>query len=826
MARKKKFMFLAGTFRNSANALSGFARKMLERGHEVLVVGPEKHREAAVRNRLPFEPAGSDLTADPQVARDLGNLRYGDGDAPGDNDAFNRELVGNHLPRHAENLVGRLDEIVERFGPDAIFHDVTVPGWIAERYGVSGAPVDSGMGPVIARLHTDVMGPAINRIRAELGLPEEPASSGRLLTPDPGILFGGSDNVQGFQPPPGRSRGAVPPGAYQTDGLKAYVSLGPAEWRGSKFDAAVLRATELAVRSLERFGIDSVVAVGPGEASRYRHLAGDHVLIEEIADQLACMEKADFAILDGGYGGILNALSSKGKGRDPVPVLYVPQHGDQVLRAKELDRRGLGLTVDPNNCSPSEFTEKVQQIIDERAELAEASRVLQAGLDGHLTVDEVADSFVGPVQAPEGTAPTLPPEGAGPVVIQARVVESSYGNEGARDDGESTGSGSRSSTLELEAGADAEADRSAEAGTADADGSAGADSDAGSSDADRSEATAADAGPSDAAAVGSEAPAATAEVEVEPAAVPSDSEGPTELGTMPEEQPVEAEPSPAGQPAEPTPADPEPGSEPIAPPADPEPTPEREPVDGPADVEPAPEEQPVEAEPSPAGQPAEPTPADPEPGSEPIAPPADPEPTPEHEPVDGPADVEEQPVEAEPSPAGQPAEPTPADPEPAEPTAADPEPVAPPADSEPTPEREPVDGPADVERTPEEQPVEPEPTPEGQPIEPTPADPEPGSDPVAPPADPEATPEREPVDGPADVERTPEEQPVEPEPTPEGQPIEPTPADPEPGSEPVAPPADPEPTPEREPVDQPVVPEPVAPPEEDEEENGPFGFAF
>ncbi len=868
------------------NSLSGPIKHLEARGYRVIVAAPPKMQAAAEGYGFHYERAGSDWSEDRETLRRIADARFGVDGNPGSNDAFNELLFGEVLPEQAAAMAADIQRIAQRYGtPEFLLHDVSIPGLLGDLLGVQAIPVDNGLGPLIGELHP-IMREKLNEIRASLGLPPEavnkPSDWRPLVTPmDPGLFFGGRDDIQGVQPAIGTpKRQGLPPGyePANPEWKNVYVMLGSTGWKSEevRFRDGIREANILALKRLSQMNVNVIASVGPGNEEFYRQYAGENTELVGYTDQPACLEWADVFVGHGGFGGVRELIKTE------TPTLFLPQFGDQQSNADRVaNELGMGHVLDPHSSdSPAEREQKFDAMIDDLLthgdRFKEAIHTFNEGLANLPTWDDIIDDFGGPAQAPGGSTPTGPgsdgpgsdvpesdgPRRSGPIVIQGWVEDSWQ----ARDDGESDGSGGGDSTdadgpRAIGAGAessDTAASGSSEVGTdsTDADGSAEAESsdtgsnevgidsteadssDTGSgfeadtaagvkggdrsgtesSDTEGSGATDSEASASEETAAGeTEAPIETAEGS--PVEAP---EGPAEAEVeqpaTPEKQPVEAE------------EEPEPVNEPVEPeatPAEPEEF-EEEPTEEPAKPESDPADRP--AEPEAAAEKPEATPVE-----EPAAPEEKPEATPEDKPVEEPAAPEEKP---EATPEDKPVE------EPAEPEAPEAAPAEEPAEAEGTPEEEPVEQPAEApEEQPADRPVELD-GPELEPKLPL----EPADQPVADdPADDlrrafgkveddtlvptdeaialiwwesEGEPAEEPAapEAPEVEPKLPFQPPAAPESTPEGEPADP----------PAAPEGRPDEEPTDEPAEQPVAPEeqPVAPPEEDEEENGPFGFAF
>jgi MGT family glycosyltransferase len=94
-----------------------------------------------------------------------------------------------------------------------------------------------------------------------------------------------------------------------------------------------------------------------------------NVLVRAHNPQLALLERAALFIT---HGGMNSASESLWFG---VPMLVVPQAGDQLFIARQVEKLGAGLLVDPRRFTPASLREQAERVLGEVA-FRQRSRVL------------------------------------------------------------------------------------------------------------------------------------------------------------------------------------------------------------------------------------------------------------------------------------------------------------------------------------------------------------------------------------------------------------------------------------------------------------------
>jgi hypothetical protein len=284
----KNYLYLVNDVRSHMDSLAPFAQALQRRGDRVLMVSTPKNRQTAERNGLPFAEAGESWSENPRVLGKLADLRFRDHD----NDAFNRELYTNVMPRQGEAMIPALDRIVDEFQPDGFIHDVSIPGFVANRYGKTPLIIDNGLLPDILD-HHHMMVPVLNQMRERLGLPEEPEEQPEgyqngLWTPAARELFlPGVPNVRGFQLPQRQQEGEIPANVWQSDRPKVYGMMGSTGWNSvePRFREGIMHAAEMAIRAWSEKDVDAYFAVGPNNREHFEQFAGSNVVVRPLAPQ-------------------------------------------------------------------------------------------------------------------------------------------------------------------------------------------------------------------------------------------------------------------------------------------------------------------------------------------------------------------------------------------------------------------------------------------------------------------------------------------------------------------------------------------------------------
>jgi UDP:flavonoid glycosyltransferase YjiC (YdhE family) len=323
------FTFIGGT--GHFHPLVPIAHAAQAAGHDVAVAGsggtvesieaagfrafPTSERRAArPRSMPPLEPV--DLARDDRVLRD--------------------SFAGTGARRHASVL----PDIVREWAPDVLVRDEVDFGaaLVAEQLGIPCAVV-----LVLAAgsfLRKDLVGGPLHELRAELGLP-----------PDPALSMLDRDLVLSPFPPSFRSpafplpdtafsyRSAAPSTAG--DGGTGYVTLGTIDTYPDLFDRIITGLRDLP--------LELVVTVG-------RHLdparfgpQPDNVRIERYIPQDEVLPHCDLVVSHAGSGSLLGALTYG------LPSILLPLGADQPRNARRCVELGVGQELDPITATPHQI---------------------------------------------------------------------------------------------------------------------------------------------------------------------------------------------------------------------------------------------------------------------------------------------------------------------------------------------------------------------------------------------------------------------------------------------------------------------------------------
>ncbi|MFM7200188.1 MAG: nucleotide disphospho-sugar-binding domain-containing protein [Myxococcota bacterium] len=114
---------------------------------------------------------------------------------------------------------------------------------------------------------------------------------------------------------------------------------------------------ELFCEALGTRQVGLVMAVGATPASLVDAQHLKNVLIRPYVPQLAVLKMADLFVTHAGTNSIYEALLAQ------VPLLMMPQGGDQPLIAEQVEKLGLGRWVSEEKLTPAELWETVEQLL-------------------------------------------------------------------------------------------------------------------------------------------------------------------------------------------------------------------------------------------------------------------------------------------------------------------------------------------------------------------------------------------------------------------------------------------------------------------------------
>jgi UDP:flavonoid glycosyltransferase YjiC (YdhE family) len=324
--------------------LAPFGHAALRAGHEVLVAAQRQHQANVDRAGLPFAPVGDPPAEEwmPLMA-EFEQLPL---------DAANARMIGEFFARiDTRAALPGLRAIVERWQPDLIVRE----SWeyastlVADAYGIPLARVGLGLASV-EELAVRLAAPAVDRERADMGLPADPAgerlSDAPYLTTVPEELEDPSvptpRRLHRFQPAAPGTNGAAPPlGDWWpgNDDPLVYLTFGSVAagahlpYFPALYRAAIDALAPLPVRLLVTIGNDRDTAeLGPLPVN---------VHVERWVPQDAIAPQAAAIVAHGGYGSTLGALAQG------VPLVVLPLFSsDQWVNAQAVARVGAGIALD------------------------------------------------------------------------------------------------------------------------------------------------------------------------------------------------------------------------------------------------------------------------------------------------------------------------------------------------------------------------------------------------------------------------------------------------------------------------------------------------
>jgi MGT family glycosyltransferase len=135
----------------------------------------------------------------------------------------------------------------------------------------------------------------------------------------------------------------------KTDRPLIYVSLGTTYHRVPEFYQACLQA-------FADMPVQVVLSTGPG-GTKDLGPAPDNFLIRESVPQIPVLRRAGVFVTHGGMNSANEALYCG------VPMVVIPQAGDQHLVASRIAELGAGLTIDPREVSVERLRETVTRVL-------------------------------------------------------------------------------------------------------------------------------------------------------------------------------------------------------------------------------------------------------------------------------------------------------------------------------------------------------------------------------------------------------------------------------------------------------------------------------
>ena len=328
------------------------ARALRERGHDVVYAGQADLLPSVRRAGFAAHDTGGATVLPASRRRPLLPV-----DRAAEEDVVRRVYAGSV----ARERAGRLRELAACWQPDLVVLDELDLGAAvaAEVLGLPHAAVT-----VIAAggfVRPDVVGPALDAVRAEHGLP-----------PDGGV------------PHPSLTVVPVPPSFRDPrDPLPgSAVHVRPGGWtaeRGGEPLVLVTLGTVFPQESGDLFGrllagvrdlsVDVLVTVGPAvdPAELGPHPA--HVRVEQFVPLAQVLPRCAAVVTHGGSGTVVAALSAG------VPCVVLPMGADQPLNADRCVSLGVGRALDAVTATPAEVEAAVLAVLHDPAYRAAAEGV-------------------------------------------------------------------------------------------------------------------------------------------------------------------------------------------------------------------------------------------------------------------------------------------------------------------------------------------------------------------------------------------------------------------------------------------------------------------
>jgi UDP:flavonoid glycosyltransferase YjiC (YdhE family) len=109
--------------------------------------------------------------------------------------------------------------------------------------------------------------------------------------------------------------------------------------------------------ALRTLGVRAALATGSGDRSRLREVPGDW-LVREHLPQVALLRAAAAAVTHGGNNSVTEAATFG------VPLVVLPFSTDQFAGAAALERKGVGVALDPNAATPAAVADALARLLD------------------------------------------------------------------------------------------------------------------------------------------------------------------------------------------------------------------------------------------------------------------------------------------------------------------------------------------------------------------------------------------------------------------------------------------------------------------------------
>lgn len=329
------------------------ARATQATGHEVAVAGSgglvPRIEEAGFRA---YATSAQPHHAGAPAARDLTPLEVTDARAA------EIEFAENFGDRGARRMAGALPAVIEDFRPDLVVRDETDLGTTiaAELLGV---PVATHL--VLASgllIRPDLVTPKLDVVRAEHGLPPDPAltrlTSGPMLSDFP-PSFRSHDSPLALRPVHYRSTVAPARTRARAGRRRVYATL------GTIFNKQSGDLFERLLAGLADVDADVVVTVGRELDPAQFGPQPPHVRVERFVPQADLLPDVDLVVSHGGSGSLMAALAHG------VPSVLLPLGADQPHNALRAEELGVAATLDAATATPDEIAARVRTVLADAA---------------------------------------------------------------------------------------------------------------------------------------------------------------------------------------------------------------------------------------------------------------------------------------------------------------------------------------------------------------------------------------------------------------------------------------------------------------------------
>ena len=323
-----------------------FALACRRAGHDVLVAAQEQNRARVERTGLPYAPLGDPPPEEwVPLMQQIVQMPFEEANA--------RMIGGFFADIDSRAALPALRATVEEFRPDVIARETWEFGStiVADLHGIPIVRVGLGL-TAVEQLTVEVTAPAVDALRRANGLPPD-ADGDRMrgspyLTMMPAALDEGAaaapEQTHRFAPEIAATDGPPPldewfDGSADPLVLVSFGSVAGAEHM--PFYPDVYRA---AIDALAPLPVRLLVTIGAARDPDALGPLPPNVRVEEWVAQDDVLPLVDVAVMHGGYGSTLGALSHR------VPLAVLPLFSsDQFANARAVARTGAGtaLGADP-----------------------------------------------------------------------------------------------------------------------------------------------------------------------------------------------------------------------------------------------------------------------------------------------------------------------------------------------------------------------------------------------------------------------------------------------------------------------------------------------